>query len=140
MTFTRQSDDATLTPILVVAPSEQSRETPTVARRVAQSNAVRVTYVGAPAPRRGTLTLLFATYLEVNAAASFFSEPSLFEWDGAENAPRDYVIVNYRIFEQADSGSGDFAMQFAVSGGDITLRGTETTGWELDLPYLEVPA
>lgn len=138
MTFTRQSDSTTLTPVRVLVPLDQARPSATIARRVAQSSAVRVTYVGAPGPRDGELRLLFSTYATANAASLYFAASSLFDWDGADVATSDYTIVADRIFETADVDEGDYALTFAVVESP-RISGSDDEGWELTVPYLEVP-
>lgn len=139
MTFTRRSDSATLNPIMVVAPFEQSSETGTIARRIAQSNEVRVTYVGSAGPREGTIVMLFNSYSDANAARAFMSAPSLFEFDGIDTASTsDYVIVDDYILETADASAGDYAIVFAVTA-PVELTGTGGAGWSIRVPYIEVP-
>lgn len=139
MTFTRRSDSSTLNPVMVVAPFEQSNEPGTVVRRVAQSNEVRVTYVGAAGPREGNIVMLFENYPDANAARQFMSAPSLFEFDGiGTSSTSDYVISDDYIVEVADSGVGDFAIVFAVTA-PVSLTGTGGSGWQVTVPYMEVP-
>lgn len=141
MTFARRSDASTLSPLLVNAPFEHARRSGTVARPLAQSSEVRVTYTGASEPRRGTLSLVFENYTGALAGLNFFTAASLFEYDGVNpSATSDYVIVDGFIVESADADTGDFAIVFAVPNDDqIELSGTQGTGWELRVPYLEVP-
>lgn len=138
MTFTRLSDSSVMNPETVEFPVEQSRETGTVARRVGQSSEVRVTYVGATAPRTGTFRLRFATYASAEAAAVFFSAKSLFEFDGTTSDAGTYTIVDDLIVETADVDEGDYAIRFTVVG---EIQPTAEEDWTLlRVQYMEVPA
>lgn len=141
MTFTRRSDSATLSPLLVNAPFQHARRSGTVARPLAQSPEVRVTYTGGSEPRSGTLSLVFQSYSSALAGMDFFTSGSLFEYDGVNpSATNVYVIVDGFIVESADTDTGEFAIVFAVPRDDqIELSGTQGTGWEIRVPYVEVP-
>lgn len=129
----------TLTPEIVFGPFESERETRNIARELLHSRDVRVTYVP-NANRTGEFQCLFETHAEAKAAASWFSEDSLYYFGGPEvTTDEGWEIVDDIIIETAQTTVADesFAMTFLIWGGGLRVTQNEPM-WELRVPYKEI--
>lgn len=134
MTFTRSTDSATLTPLIVFGPYENSYEVRNIARPLLQSSSVRVTYVP-QGPRDGKLMLLFASYANAVAAAGYFAPAASFTFNGPVVTTTGYTIVNNVVLPVGDIDD-TFDMTFIVTGGTVDIEQNEL--WEVSVPFKEL--
>lgn len=134
--FTRLSDDATLIPIQVFGPFEQTREVRNIVRTVMQSANVRVAY-SPTVYRRGEYQLLFDTYADALEATDYFSSFSLYQFEGPAIDAGILIQEGGYVLESDGTPDAGFSMRFVVAPGDLTI--TQNGLWELRVPYQEVP-
>lgn len=134
--FTRVSDDEVLTPLVVFGPFEQSREVRNIVRPIMQSAEVRVSY-SPTVYRRGEYQLLFETYEQAHTAINYFSDFSLYIFEGPTVPIGTLIQVGGYLIESDGTPDAGFSMQFAVAPGDMTI--SQNGLWELRVPYQEVP-
>jgi hypothetical protein len=137
MTFTRLSDDATLTPVMVFGPYEQTRRSRQIVRELAESGEVRVAW-RPPSRRRGTYMLLFSTYAAALSAQSWFLENSEYDFEGPTVGEGVYEVVDGYIVEVPPTTDAGFSMRFVLDEEEPTINQNDPM-WELRVSYQEVP-
>lgn len=138
MTFTRLSDDATLTPVMVYGPYETAREIRNISRELLHSSATRSTYVP-PAARSGEYKLLFNTHGDAKDALAFFSDWSLYLFEPAATLPEGWGWVDgYYVYEGGDTPDDSFNATFIVLGDELHItQDDDVHKWHLTVPYKE---
>ena len=136
--FTRLSDDAELTPLIVYGPYVNNREASTVVHRLAESSDVRVTY--RPVKNRaGEFMTLWDSYDAAYDASTWFGANSKYLFNGPPLAP-GYVIVDGMVVWSDGGVDTSYAFEFVVAAGDLSIVQEEAKKWTLRLPFHEVTA
>lgn len=132
--FTRTSDAATLAPLFVFGPYENEREVRTAVVPLAESSNVRVTYnyVGL---RTGTLMMLFDSYADATAGATFFAARSTYNFDGPTVGGGYTIVDGMVVWEGVVDDT--FDLRFVVSGNGMRVV-QNTPKWELHVPFHEL--
>jgi hypothetical protein len=136
MTFTRTTDSATLTPIMVFGPYANAVESRNVVRPLLQSSSVRVTYIPQTL-RTGELQLLLASYADAVSGIAYFGEASSYQFNGPVTDTTGYSIVgNVIVWNGAIDDT--FDLLFAVADGQFRIDQAEADMWTLTVPFKEI--